>query len=494
MPGARLEWLVLAGIVLAVGVFSIGTLRPGHPWGDDYAMYILHAKNIVGLSSYESTPYIYNPALAMAVGPRSYPPIFPLLLAPVYAMFGPDLEKLKWVVVLSLLVALIAIGRGIARSLPFPLSTTLVALVGFSPIVWDFKDSVLSDIPFLALVYLALHQTERLIEASRRSESRIPQGLILGLLIYLAYGTRAVGGILLPCALLAEYLATRRVSRSTLACVAIFAVLAGLQNLFLHGEGDYLRALVANPAHVASNVVGYVRSVYAYSGGRAPAIALLLLAGVGLWGRLRSGVTVYELFGATYLLVLLAFPFSTDLRGFLLLAPIFFCYALLGIVRLVSIVQRPQRAWLAAGAVLLVASVGYARAYRELDFGPIREGIGAPETRELLDFIQHKTSPGSVFVFWKPRSLALYGERPSAAVRWDTQEAELWTYLASIQARYVIAGPLENHDPREIAKRDPDVAGLLGRNPARFEWVFENREFRVFELHPPAQETPASGP
>jgi hypothetical protein len=33
-------------IILAVGAFFLTTLKEGHNWGDDFGLYILHAKNI----------------------------------------------------------------------------------------------------------------------------------------------------------------------------------------------------------------------------------------------------------------------------------------------------------------------------------------------------------------------------------------------------------------------------------------------------------------
>lgn len=61
------------------------TIRPGQPWGDDFAMYILHAKNIASGKAYTDTGYIPNPGYAV-LGPAAYPPLFPLVLSPVYRM------------------------------------------------------------------------------------------------------------------------------------------------------------------------------------------------------------------------------------------------------------------------------------------------------------------------------------------------------------------------------------------------------------------------
>jgi hypothetical protein len=68
---------------LAVGLFFVLTIRPGHVWGDDFSMYIRQAMNLADGTSYQDTGYLYNP-ITSGVGPRTYPPVFPLLLAPIY--------------------------------------------------------------------------------------------------------------------------------------------------------------------------------------------------------------------------------------------------------------------------------------------------------------------------------------------------------------------------------------------------------------------------
>jgi hypothetical protein len=81
-------------ILTAIAVFYLVTIRAGQRWGDDFSMYILHARNIVQGSNYQDTGYLYDPFTAV-IGPRFYPPVFPLALAPLYALFGLNLTSMK---------------------------------------------------------------------------------------------------------------------------------------------------------------------------------------------------------------------------------------------------------------------------------------------------------------------------------------------------------------------------------------------------------------
>jgi hypothetical protein len=69
-------------LILAIAGFQVATIRSGQDWGDDFAMYILHARNIAQGRDYAATGYIYNPDYP-SLGPVTYPPVFPLLLSPI---------------------------------------------------------------------------------------------------------------------------------------------------------------------------------------------------------------------------------------------------------------------------------------------------------------------------------------------------------------------------------------------------------------------------
>ena len=103
--------------VVGIGIFYLATIRDGHDWGDDFSMYIRHAQNIARGEPYAQTGYIYNP-LNPAVGPRVYPPGFPLLLAPAVAAFGLELRPMKIVVVAFFIASLLVILASFRSVLP----------------------------------------------------------------------------------------------------------------------------------------------------------------------------------------------------------------------------------------------------------------------------------------------------------------------------------------------------------------------------------------
>ena len=88
--------LAIVAIVFVISICYLVSLNPGHVFvNDDFAAYIMHAKNLVEGHPYSDIRYIPNPD-AMWLSPATgYPPVYPAILAPVYRMFGLDLQVMK---------------------------------------------------------------------------------------------------------------------------------------------------------------------------------------------------------------------------------------------------------------------------------------------------------------------------------------------------------------------------------------------------------------
>jgi hypothetical protein len=76
--------VVAALCCAAIAVFWLATIRDGHRWADDYAMYVQQAINIVKGRPYDETTRLPNSATKL-YAPNSTTPIVSLLLAPLCA-------------------------------------------------------------------------------------------------------------------------------------------------------------------------------------------------------------------------------------------------------------------------------------------------------------------------------------------------------------------------------------------------------------------------
>lgn len=158
-PAAGDGWTgraAVAGLLAAVLLAHLLTLRAGQPWNDDFAMYLLHARNLVEGRPYAETGFIYNPA-DPHYSPRVYPPGFALILAPFYALAGFDMLVLRIPVILSA-VAAVAAFMVVARPLlPPRLVLAGAALFGLQPYLLRFKNLLVPDFTFMLVALLALH-------------------------------------------------------------------------------------------------------------------------------------------------------------------------------------------------------------------------------------------------------------------------------------------------------------------------------------------------
>ena len=462
---APLPWQrITIGLFIALlGAWYFATLRGGQPWGDDFAMYLIQARNIAEGHWFGPTGYIYNPHLPK-IGPPAYPPVFPLLLALSYGAFGLDLTPMKVEVVLFFLAALYLIFAFTVRQVPFPFAAGIVAVTGLSPYFWELKESIVSDLPFLFFAMLALCA---IAACERRGWRSTAEAVAVAVCAYICFATRTVGVVLLASL----------VRRKAALAGAVATALMGLHSVVFRGAGSYFDQLLAPWRSLPHNLMAYSWSLrhvfFGVGSGIFGWLFLLVLMSLGLAGlaiRVRDRVSPAEAFTLAYALLVLLWTSEEDLRLLIPLLPMWFLYIA------VALGNFPARPRVCVGAALLaVVACGYAVRYSRIDTGPIRDGWGDPAFVRVCNYIGGQTAPASVFVFGKPRLLALITRRNAAAYHQPASDAELWDYFRGIRARYVLVnrGFTEDRDYLEP---------LLLRNPSGVQRVYSADSFQLYAL------------
>jgi hypothetical protein len=466
-------------VILAVGVFHLSTIRRGHDWGDDFAMYIGHARNIAEGVPYADTGFVHNPLRPM-YAPPAYPPVFPLILAPIHTIAGLNLTAMKMELVVLFLAALGLIALMAGTELSSRDLAAMAILVGFNPFFWNFKDSVLSDIPFLLFVFMSFH----FIEAFHRSgPRRCLFGIAAVISVCLAYGTRSLGLVFVPCLLLHDALRFRRLSGLTMA-IGVSLVACRLLEGWVGVSGAYgLGQLSLHPRSVIQNIRIYAEALTAFwdnGHSRALCISLSILisaiALVGYWTLLRRRISLQEIFLPTYLAVILAWPGVQGTRFLIPVFPLILFYLFVGMRRLLQF-SRARIQTMGFAAMLVLTLLTYAGAYVRQDFGPIREGMAKRETRELFEFIRGTAGPDDLVLFRKPRALALYA-RTRTSIWPDSENDEVMReHLRKSGARYVILGA----GPQSPLPRGPQsLVRFVEERPDIFRGVYSNADFEVY--------------
>jgi hypothetical protein len=470
------EKTYILALLVAIGIFHAATVRQGHIWSDDFAMYLHHAQNIVEGRPYADTGYLYNPSFPV-YGPRFYPPTYPVLLAPIYGIFGLNLIPMKLEQVLFLVLALIAVYAYWKRDLGSGYTLALVALLGFDPEFWVAKDNVLSDIPFLFFFYL----TALLVRSARRdSPGWWRWSAVIGLVVYLAISTRAVGIALGAGLLFYDVLRLRTITRFTAVSIMVCAAFLVLQpHIVGVGSGGYLYQLPTLHT-IASNITAYSRVLASFWVGSADSFAYVV-AGLfaafvlaGLLFQLMRGFTFVEAALVPYLAIIILWPFPAGIRMVFPAVPWVGYLAISGFKELAKKLAPPLHSGCALALLLLITTC-YVDSYRKVSFGPIRQTTGLPEFNQVCQAVRDNTAPQDAIIYFRARALSLYTGRPAGAYNYKGRDAELWRWAKDIQAKYLVTTNAFDEDGGFLLR-------FVQNNAPNFDLVYENPHFKLYRI------------
>jgi hypothetical protein len=371
--------------------------------------------------------------------------------------------------------------------------------MGFSPFIWSFKNEISSDLPFLffaaAALYLMdgppagrtppnpnplLHGERTKAARSAAGRSQIRFGVLAGLFMVLACGTRTVG-VVLPAALVChEFLLRKRPGLSvfTVSALLVVAAAAVLRFVLLPGTGYLDQMRLLTPARVTGNAWHYAKSLaYFWSNGYAkPAAAILaavftLLAVTGYLRRVRAGTTILEVFLPLYLAVVLIWPPEQGMRFLIPALPLYLLCGFSGLDALAAAFPKlPARK--AAIGLLVAIALSFGAHYSTLNFGPTETGPDRPASRALFDYVRRATGEEDVIAFAKPRVLALYTGRRAVALHETADVDALWAYAREVGVTRVVAGPIDGEPERALIE--------AGRFP--LQRVYTNADFEVYAV------------
>ncbi len=448
--------------MLAVGIgwrYCL-TRQPGHSWGDDFAQYIQHACNLLAGGPYKATGHLLNPRFPIA--PEVYPPLFPLLLAPVVAVVGPfDLAALKCVGIGCLVAFLIVWGRrleadataeGLAPvNWPYHLLPLLMVLAT-KPTVWGQKDDILSDLSFLLTIELALLAVTVWRRQTFAGLPTSAKALALGLLLWMPVSCRTVGLPLIG-AFVVETLWVHRQRWAAMRYDALTLLTCGLlaliQRYWLDShEAGYMAQLrqYFSLAQVRANANDYWQLAcrlwgttphltnfqYSFLG-----VVLLILIGRGWWRQWRRRPwQTAELFAVAYVGVVVLWPMPQGVRFLLPLLPPAVRYGWLGARALPGRWGRTLPTALAV--VLVAAGVAHCRHLAHEPPTAYHDRLATPEDAQLFGWLRRQPA-GRMCLFWKPRALYLFARQPAMAPVDPTDSAQTERDIAFCRARYWIA-------------------------------------------------------
>jgi len=435
---------ILILIILLSAVFSINRIKTQN-WGDDFAHYILQAKHIVQGIPQSESKIIYNKQIS--IGPPAYPIGFPLLIAPVFAIFGNNIEAFLFFIDINLILLGVILFYFYSYFFSKKLSFFLSLLFIFNPWMLTMKSHIMSDIPYTLFSFLA-------ITLFLKENKKIVNYAILGVLVGFLISIRTLGiSMLASFSIVLVYSIYKKIRENNsfkqelinlfILNFASFLLLAVFNFIFrMPKEGSYLDQL--NFAELinamVNNIVYYTDFIYNYfpfnlEGASQytsfkqqfpllsniilfiykPLRAFVFVAFLlGFFYKIKEKFNVVHLFSLIYLGLLMPWEFSPP-RYLMPFLPLFIYFIALGFKQLTI-----HKYLYIFTLVFILLPTYFAGIYFLNKQATItREGPQMQQAQEAFDYIKKNVPDNSVVVFRKPRALALYTNKTTIINKLD---------------------------------------------------------------------------
>jgi 4-amino-4-deoxy-L-arabinose transferase-like glycosyltransferase len=474
-------------IMFTLAIFvNLWTLKDGHNWGDDFAQYIINARNII-----ESKPFASGVMLDNAV---IYPPGLPLLLAPVLKVFGLNFKILKFLNIFCWYLAIIFIYALFVRLEGRRFALMAAVFLAFSSFFFVYKQNVLSDIPFFLFVCSSLYAFERW----KNNSSKWPERLyFIGFLssISFALWLRSAGVTLFAAALF-YFIFINRDKKALAALFTVFLINEFLLFFWMGWHPGFLTAVASGTPiflhHVLNNFSTVYRSLFFFFCPTqtvfsqrlfnmvdplicltAPVLYLMMLWSF-IRGFQKKKISYLECFSFFYISLLIfwsGFTMSPD--GFTRFVLPLLPYVFISGRRFLAFLKRFKLDCHGCASVvfLVLLLINLTNVIINLDFND--DVFNLPENRELVNWVKQNMRPNEHFMFWKPRALALLTERTGAPPWIFPQQRQYFTQrVKDLNITYIFS--LKFNDFQHLTAQ-------LEMNH-QFRLVWENGVYKVFKF------------
>ena len=302
-------------------------------------------------------------------------------------------------------------------------SLLLVGLFAFNPLLLQFLDQILSDIPFLFFFTLSLWLM------TKKGQRSVRLNILIGVSIFFVTFLRATGILLMGCFLIVEFfriLANRQdwgvvkqIVLDALIVCASFILLWILNSiLFPSGGKSYLSQYAGLSVETVRNMIAAYFYAYASFFGEATGwkylyYVLVVFFLIGAWTRWKEEF-FFLLFFGLWMIVHIAYPYWQGPRYIFPLLPIFIYFTFQGMKfvaqklpeKYSSVGHRAVYGFWSLMALVFLFTSGI-NAYTNLQNDRGINGPFDPYSKEVYKYIQEETPAHSVVIFFKPRAMRL---------------------------------------------------------------------------------------
>lgn len=437
--------LYILSIIAVIGIFSVFTIHNSHSWGDDFALYILHAQNITSGADYEATGFIYN-ELAPTYSPQSYPPGFPLLLVPIESIFGLNFLAYKIYILCFFLLFLWLVYIWIKDKLANIYVFAIIFILGVSPFLWQLRESVLSDIPAAVATMCTVLVFEKFLKTKRWDHL-----LVTGLFIYFSYAIRTAGIVILPAVILFAVFNRFDKWQRVLLLIPLFCFFAWLQSIMFVQHNSYLNIVIEvyqqqSYAEIVTHVAEAIKNYFfafsdlnigSYHNIFVNSIAFYLgfiLFVVGFTKQISKDMGFVEWLFLGNLGIVVFWPSYQGLRFFIPVLPFYLYYGMLTLQMLPDL--KFQR--LVFGILIICITSSFISFYSTADYKQSPYLMTGSESMDLFSFINSSTEKDATIMAAKPRAVCLMTGRNGVVFPDGAYENQFKRNLQQHQVDYVL--------------------------------------------------------
>lgn len=499
---------MLAIVVGAMAAVMFATHRPGHWWGDDWALYIRQAQGLLDGHPgrvFDENRFAVENSVGAEFSPPLYPWGFPLILAPFVAIVGADVDQLAIVPVLCAAVfacCWYALAKPRLGQVP---ATVGVIAVTITPLLLSWTELIQSEWPFLAVTGVALVALDRVavsggfVEHGRRWAPLVLVGMLAaaaftvrreGLAVFAAIAAAQIVALseFTPRPWRLDLVAIRRLIARLAVPHAVGLAIVGALQVILPSTivPKYAGTGIGNVWHLRAKLF---RNLAEISGLKRPGVPDPTVLGSVGWG--WAVVASYLLIGyvgiglaltvhrrrdahvAAYLVT--AFVIGGSFRSAInryvsTIAPLLLLLGLVLILTAIRWLRRPRTATAVVTvlvALIAIANLVQARTRlqnvdRFVDAGQVEWGPTHPEAIAMFDAIRTLTAEGDVIAAPKARLMTL--EIGLLAVQVDDYRP----IPPDLDLAAVVVEPGTN------------LAVKLLADPASYELTWQNPRFLIF--------------
>lgn len=489
----RKAYMFLFAIIGLTAVIYLTSFMTGHKWGGDFSQYIAQAKSI-------AEGYDFPGKFIGTYSTFVYPWGFPLLLSPIYFLFGLNILAMKIYVGLFFLLSLLVIFLLFEKKFGYIQTLLLVSIFALNPYFFQFKDNVLSDIPFFFFSLFSIFLIQQIVVERNMWVNKFVSYLLIGFFVFFSYLIRSQGIYLIPTLLVCQYISNRSSLKQDFISYLgsnklefipyiIFVILAVLaNNKFSNGGSGYFRIFFSNLTltSIIGNIYYYSTLISMFFGNLSISMVLFgitipfVVLGIIKNAKKDYLYLVYTFF--TFLLLIL-WPGHYRFRLIFPILPFYMYFFFVGLSKIPTSLFIHGKFnllnWNLVNIVAIILILGscmgigiYCFRYPAFyNSNIIQEGPYTVESSNMFDYILKNTSEEDIIIFRKHRVMTLYTNRISKNIVDFNQimESKADYFVYSEHFKYCYS---------------PSIISQIENHEERFKLVFQNNKFRIYKTMP----------